>query len=418
MRMIFKYNISMRILMLGPSIGDSYGTEQVIRHSGEGLKRRGHSVYFLAQSQNGDLPNFDGIHLLPLLFGVNSLSSRAVLKSLGESIRKIMDGMRPDIVHLMEQLHPRLYSLIRKTHPIVMTSHTVSTTSPSSCRLIRGDSVCEKRSGWACLVHHHHYGCLGYLKNDLRRLHAVYEYQIARRAHRRGQAFLGPSQYICDLLKHDGWNENRIHLVVNPVPAIDATPPPNAPQNLITTACRLVPMKGLDRLLLALGQIERIDWSLWIFGDGPERRRLEKLSMELNLNTRVFFKGLVPQRELHCALAGSRLYCQPNLGPESFGMAAAEASALSRPVVGFDVPGLNETVIHGRTGLLARRGDVLHLAQCLKTVLEDDSLAEQLGQAGRTHILTRFSLDAHLDALVGAYEGVLAKSRNSGYHPA
>ena len=54
----------------------------------------------------------------------------------------------------------------------------------------------------------------------------------------------------------------------------------------------------------------------------------------------------------------------PNV--EEFGIAAVEAQAAGRPVVGVDAGGLRETVVPGRTGLLVPDGDPGALARALR----------------------------------------------------
>jgi glycosyltransferase involved in cell wall biosynthesis len=54
----------------------------------------------------------------------------------------------------------------------------------------------------------------------------------------------------------------------------------------------------------------------------------------------------------------------PNV--EEFGIAAVEAQAAGRPVVGVDAGGLRETVVPGRTGVLVPPGDARALARALR----------------------------------------------------
>lgn len=393
----------MRILMLSPTIGESYGTEQVIRHCGEGLIGKGHEVFFLAEKLNGKPPSFSGGEIIDSLFSLNAFSGGEI-KRVETSLHKIVSRIRPNVIHLMDELHPTLFRTLAHKAPLVLTSHTVATTSPSSCRVINNSEVCEKRSGWACFFHHHRYGCLSYLKNDLRRLHAIYEYQSRKSVHQKCQAVIGPSRYICDLLRDEGWK--KIHCVPNPVPILERCRLPIPPENLMTVAARLVPMKGIDRLLRALSNLSTTRWNLWIFGDGPERNSLERLTVNLKIQSCVQFKGIVPQRDLWQAVASSTLFCQPNLGPESFGMAAAEAGALGIPVVGFDVPGLNETVVHNQTGMLVQRGNTDELAKVLKQLLESPETLKKLGNQAMTFIGKQFSLSRHLDGTLSVYERI------------
>src|SRR2546426_302369 len=61
---------------------------------------------------------------------------------------------------------------------------------------------------------------------------------------------------------------------------------------------RLVPEKGLDTLLEALGEIRGARWHLSVVGDGPARERLEALASELRLAARVRWAGALPPEQI------------------------------------------------------------------------------------------------------------------------
>lgn len=63
-------------------------------------------------------------------------------------------------------------------------------------------------------------------------------------------------------------------------------------------------------------------------------------------------------------------------------LAAMEAMATAKPVVGFDVGGIPEVVQHERTGLLADAENVDSLARGILRILHDDSLAAAFSAAG------------------------------------
>ena len=94
---------------------------------------------------------------------------------------------------------------------------------------------------------------------------------------------------------------------------------------------RLVPQKGLDRLLRALPLMQCRAW-LDIYGEGPELDRLRALSAVLAIEDRVRFHGFaVPER--HAAiLAAADLLVLPSIW-ESFGMVVLEALARGVPVL-------------------------------------------------------------------------------------
>ena len=68
-----------------------------------------------------------------------------------------------------------------------------------------------------------------------------------------------------------------------------------------------------------------------------------------------------------------------------------EAMAMAKPVVAFDIPGVDQLVTHGETGLLAPFGDVDALAAHCTRLLHEPALARQLADNGRAYVLERFS---------------------------
>ena len=66
-----------------------------------------------------------------------------------------------------------------------------------------------------------------------------------------------------------------------------------------------------------------------------------------------------------------------------------EAMAAALPVVASDIPGVNELVEHGHTGLLFRPGVIEELTQHLLALARDAMLRDRLGRAGRGSILQR-----------------------------
>jgi glycosyltransferase involved in cell wall biosynthesis len=67
-----------------------------------------------------------------------------------------------------------------------------------------------------------------------------------------------------------------------------------------------------------------------------------------------------------------------------------EAMGSARPVVASDLPGINEVVADGESGLLVPPNDADALAKALTTVLTDGELRERLGEAAerRSHDYT------------------------------
>ena len=75
---------------------------------------------------------------------------------------------------------------------------------------------------------------------------------------------------------------------------------------------------------------------------------------------------------------------------EGLGLALVEALACECPVVASDLPAVRDVVSDGITGLICNQKDSADLADKIITMLNDPTLRQTLGRAGRQHVLERF----------------------------
>ncbi|NBT59478.1 glycosyltransferase family 1 protein, partial [bacterium] len=397
----------MRILFVSPTLGDAYGQEQILRTTNSLLRSQGHQTFFLADFLVGPLPPCDAFFTLPTLCKINLLTSPWKVFRIKTKLKKILGEIQPDVIHFVDQFDPRIMRFFSHLYPCILTAHTVAPTCPSSQRFFpRQGGVCSSKSGWSCLKHHREHGCLGHFKTPLRRIHALIEFQFKKRALKLFPVIGAISPYIETCLKADGFSSKQVLPVYNPVVKQDPSLQTwnNSPENLLVVASRLVPLKGVGSLIRCLNQLRELSWTCWIFGDGPERESLQQLTAELNLADRVCFKGKTGSFELQRTLQQATALVQPNRGPEGFGMSVAEASASGVPVIGYDVPAINDLVTTGENGLLAPLFPEASLAEKLRELLEDPNLAKKLGEAGPRRMEEKYSTAQHLQQTLKAYQ--------------
>lgn len=127
------------------------------------------------------------------------------------------------------------------------------------------------------------------------------------------------------------------------------------------------------------------EWDLRIVGDGPIKKDLQGLVVDLDLEDRVSFTGGV--RDVGAELSLAHIYVMPSRY-EGFGMATAEALAAGLPCLGFaDCPGTNELIIDGVNGILVEPtpSRVHALAVALSSLMTDEPLREALAsEAAKT----------------------------------
>jgi glycosyltransferase involved in cell wall biosynthesis len=165
-------------------------------------------------------------------------------------------------------------------------------------------------------------------------------------AHRRNLV-LTVSASTARELQSLGVDRERIRMLNNGV-APAGPPVPRSAEPMFLALGRLAEYKRIDLLLRLWDRVRPVvGGRLVIAGDGPERGYLESLA-----GPGVTFTGRVSEQEKHRLLGSAWLLVHPAL-IEGWGIVVAEAAVRGTPAVGFDVPGLRDSVEHGQTGLLA-----------------------------------------------------------------
>jgi glycosyltransferase involved in cell wall biosynthesis len=149
-------------------------------------------------------------------------------------------------------------------------------------------------------------------------------------------------------------------------------------------AGRLVEKKGATVLLEALAGLDGTDWRLDLIGDGPLRADLERQAAPLG--DRVRFRGQLTSDELARAMAEASIVVVPSV-PAASGdqdglpVVLLEAMTLGCAVVASALPGLDEALTDGRSGVLVPAGDPVALREALRALLSDPERRERLGRA-------------------------------------
>ena len=180
---------------------------------------------------------------------------------------------------------------------------------------------------------------------------------------------------------------------------------------VVGAVARLSKEKGLRYLLDAFALVagHRPQVRLVLAGEGPERRRLERLAARLGLGERVRFLGEVPHEQVPEVLQQLDIFAMPSTY-EGFGVAALEAEAMELPVVASSVHGIPDVVVDGETGLLVPPRDRQALASALDRLVADSDLRRRLGQAGRAFVAEHYSWEENTAQMEALYEAALARS--------
>lgn len=212
--------------------------------------------------------------------------------------------------------------------------------------------------------------------------------------------FVAPSAFARRMLAATaGLPEECIEVIPGPVADPGEAPPPG--EGAIYVG-RLASEKGVALLLDAWRELG--DAPLTIVGGGPEEAALRRRAAGL---ANVRFTGPLPPDAVIHELSRAAFAVAPSLCDETFGLAAAEALALGRPVVVPAHTALAELVDEGRTGLRFERGDATSLATACALLLADPGYTAELGSEARIDWEERFAPDVRTARLLALYASLV-----------
>jgi starch synthase len=199
-------------------------------------------------------------------------------------------------------------------------------------------------------------------------------------------------------------------------------------EKMILTMGGDVTSKGAQEMMIALAEVDKEfkDWK-YVCKSWPSenashwREKEEKLAEELGIKEKVIFLDDGWSQEFMADVINTcDIYAAP-ARIEGFGMIQVEAMACGKPVISINVGGPAETIIHNKTGFLARvseeiklndewaypsmgfaskqiikfkepktfayRADIEDLRNYTLKLLTNPELREEMGKAGREHVV-------------------------------
>jgi glycosyltransferase involved in cell wall biosynthesis len=144
-------------------------------------------------------------------------------------------------------------------------------------------------------------------------------------------------------------------------------------------------------------------------GEGELTDRLRDFAKELGIDQLTHFLG---RCENVNALLQASDVCVLSSKAEGFSNSILEYMAAARPVVATNVGGAREAVVEGRTGFLVSSGDHQTMAERIISLLQNPSMAQEMGQLGRQIVEQEFSCEAQLRNTEQLYETLLASTQS------
>jgi len=155
----------------------------------------------------------------------------------------------------------------------------------------------------------------------------------------------------------------------------------------IITSGRLEIKNDVETLISAFCVLQKImpELKLVICGIGSQGAALKK---QANNNPNIAFTGLVSHKELARLLNESLIFVRPSIS-EGFGNSFIEAMGCGVPIIGTNVGGIPDFLVHERTGLFCEPNNPKSLAKQIKRLLGDQDLYSSI-QLNSQEFVKRF----------------------------
>lgn len=156
------------------------------------------------------------------------------------------------------------------------------------------------------------------------------------------------------------------------------------------------------------------DWSLKLYGDGPDKHKIQEWIEEKKISDKVLLMGVSKNPMRDISNDGMFLITSDY---EGISNSLLEAMAVGLPCVSTDSsPGGARMLIQdGVNGLLAPIGDPDSIAKAMVRFLEEPGLAKSCGEKARD-VIKRFDADMIIDRWENYIAGIVASNKASQQH--
>lgn len=341
------------------------------------------------------------------------LENLVKIKLKARLLGEIVLAENPDVAFLHNVIGYYALKKLAKRVPVIRFIHT-HWFCPSGTRYSKTKGqICSIRPGIKCLWRGVNFGCFYMtdgtkisIESIIRGITDIYlnKMIVSKTVH----AIAANSRFCKRELTQvlNGTAARKIHVVYPPVdvPSEHAITPARPTEvKKILFIGRFAFAKGVENLISAL-KLLSIKYEATLVGDGPDRDYLERLVSEKGMTDQVKFMGWVNHKSLASFYRLHDLVVVPSRWPEPFGLVGPQAAIHGRPVVAYDVGGVSEWLLDGKTGYLAKPGDPKDLATKMELCSNNTEKLIEMGKDAREYAKAYFSTDAHYKSILGLIE--------------
>ena len=164
-------------------------------------------------------------------------------------------------------------------------------------------------------------------------------------------------------------------------------------KNKIQILCvgRIHPRKGQDQLLLALKSLPKEEQDKIVVRFAGPKTKPKFFDKLVNISEifagEVIFEGDCTDEKLSELYSSSDIFVLTSMpldnSVEGFGFVYLDASSHGLPIIANRTGGVGDAVIEGKTGLLAKPGDLKELTKLLNGLVNNEELRKRIGLEGK-----------------------------------
>ncbi|MBJ44158.1 MAG: hypothetical protein CMJ80_12940, partial [Planctomycetaceae bacterium] len=322
-----------------------------------------------------------------------------------QRMRELIQHVAPNVVHFHRTDDLTLMEQTMRDRPTVLTNHGYQMICPAEDFYMEfGRRVCEKSHvSESCYLHTCFGKCMSWRLNAARKQYARASWGVkninsfsaiiypSHRSHRRfeglisdpGKHFVLP--YFC------------------PIKPLDTVPIKTHEIKTITFLGRIREYKGYRDFIKLLSLLENVRGLM--VGDFTEEssKKVEAIGNREGVAHRLERREWCTRAELSSLMEETDVFIFPSLWPETLGIVGLEALANGVPVVAYDIGGVSEWLISGKTGYAVPVKNVKSLADSVRELLNDASARYSFGEQGLELVRAKFSLESHINDLLHIY---------------
>lgn len=210
------------------------------------------------------------------------------------------------------------------------------------------------------------------------------------------------AEFVKERMQKAGIPSERIVLLRNGLPDGEVSDFREVPrsQNILFVG-RVEKNKGVGCLLEAFGLLKRPDARLQIIGDGGMRGVVEAA---MQRDPRIEYLGRISHDNIAHYYRGARVVVVPSVWHELMNTVICEAQRWGCPVIATRLGGNPELIEDGKTGILVEPNRAAELEYSIRSIVDDDALADRLGMSAR-EAAAAWSLATHSRRLLSIYRG-------------